>query len=244
MYTNKWLVEDFYNYYNTIDANCRLFSCIDIQQRNDIYLNVEDSIRAFQRVIYFQCNNVLNRVNEFYVTLYRTLNKMNGKHNSVWVMGDVSSGKNFIFDAVCNSLINVGYVTNPIRGYVFGFMDCVNRRILMWNEAQCDSYFYEDAKTILAGDAPKVSVKMLGPKTVLKTPVVIFSNRHTFPNDDQFNCRLTKYEWRKCNLLKDYIGKKPDPFVVPLLSMYYNNVSLLSVEYKDLIESINRDLLN
>lgn len=75
----------------------------------------------------------------------------------------------------------VGYVKNPIRNYVFGFQNCVNKRALLWNEAVIDPYFYEDVKPILAGDSPNVQVKNCGDGTVRATPVFVLSNRDTSP---------------------------------------------------------------
>lgn len=126
---------------------------------------------------------------EFLCTLHRIIDKI----NSIWIQGKVSSGKNFFFDIVCNPLFNVGYVTNPIRHYIFSFMDCVVCRILLWNEEQCDSYFYENTNAIHGGDCPKVNIKNLGPCTVAKIHVVVLSNHCTFLNNNEFNTKIEKY---------------------------------------------------
>lgn len=69
---------------------------------------------------------------------------------------------------------------------------------------------------ILAGDTPNVQVKNKGDGVVRATPVFILSNRLTFPDTSEFNCRLHKYEWKTCPLLKLY-KKKPDPRAVNML---------------------------
>lgn len=96
-------------------------------------------------------------------------------------------------------------------------MDCVDRRVIMWNEALCDPYFYEDVKCILSGDAPEVHIKNQGELKVFKTPVIILSNRNTFPDNEEFNSRLIKYNWKYCELLK-HCKKKPNPMSFPPFS--------------------------
>lgn len=87
-------------------------------------------------------------------------------------------------------------------------MNCVNKRVLQWNEAVVDPYFYEDFKPILAGDSPNVQVKNTYDGVFTAPPVFILSNRLTFPDTSEFNCRLHKYEWRTCPLLKLYKKKQ------------------------------------
>ena len=112
------------------------------------------------------------------------------KKNGLWVKSENSTGKNFFFDCITDSCILVGNIKNPIRNYVFGFQNCVNNRVLLWNEAVIEPYFYEDVKPILAGDSPNVQVKNTGDGTVRATPVFVLSNRETFPDTPEFNCRL------------------------------------------------------
>lgn len=51
-------------------------------------------------------------------------------------------------------------------------MNCVNKRILEWNEALVDPCFYENVKPILAGDSPNVQVKNRDDGVVRATPVI------------------------------------------------------------------------
>lgn len=105
-------------------------------------------------------------------------------------------------------------------------MNCVNKRVLQWNEALIDPYFYEDIKPILAGDSPNVQVKNRDDGVVRATPVFILSNRQTFPDTSEFNCRLHKYEWKSAELLKMY-KKKPDPRAINMLLMYAGETDYL-----------------
>lgn len=135
-----------------------------------------------------------------------------------------------LFDAVTSFFLNIGYISNPIRHNVFAFMDCVDRRVILWNVAQCDSYFYEEVKALLSGDSPKVNIKMLGPKTVVPTPIIVLSNRETFPNNDEFNCRVCKYIWRTAPLLSQWALKKPHPIYTMECLIFFSNCAVLGEE--------------
>lgn len=194
------------------------------EQYTHMYMPLDLSVYVMLKIIFFQCDYVNDKVSEFFKTLYNVLNKYNGKQNTIWVKSENSAGKNFFFDSVCDAFLLVGTVQNPIRGYVFGFQDCADKRIILWNEAAGDPYFYEAVKPILSGDCPRVQVKNQSGSTVSKTPVIVLSNRNTFPDNDEFNCRIVKYEWCKCELLKLYT-QKPDPRAAILLLMYFNEKS-------------------
>ena len=168
-------------------------------------------------------------VDEFCRTLCSILNKTNGKKNSLWIQSTHSAGKNFIFDAVTSFFLNIGYISNPIRHNIFPFMDCVDRRVILWNEAQCDAYFYEEVKALLAGDSPKVNFKMQGPKTVVPTPIIILSNRDTFPDTEEFMCRLCKYNWRTAPLLQQWALKKSHPLYTMEILIFFSQCTPLSL---------------
>lgn len=212
---------DFYRMYNSGDYNV-LFKCTSHDEFNRKYLNYRNSCIALLELIYFQFNNNECEVRNFIRKLYNMLDfkQRDIKKNGLWIKSPNSAGKKifFFFDCLTDSCILVGYVKNPIRNYVFGFQNCVNKRVLIWNEAVIGPYFYEDVKPILAGDSPNVQVKNCGDGTVRATPVFVLSNRDTFPDTNEFNCRFHKYIWRTCPLLKHY-KRKPDPRVANLMLM-------------------------
>lgn len=162
----------------------------------------------------------------------------------MWIRSPNSAGKNFLFDALCDSFILVGKVKNPIRNYTFGFMNCVNKTVLQWNEAVVDPFFYEDVKPILAGDSPNGQVKNRDDGVLRATPLFVLSNRLTFPDTEQFNCRIHKFEWQTAPLLKHY-KKKPDPRAINMLLMASGEIEnlleadrILYFECRSLVENI------
>lgn len=137
------------------------FKCLTMQEYNRRYLCLRDSVICVLELLYFQFDNNMMAVERFLTRIYNMSNfrQNNIKKNSLWVQSPNSAGENYSFDALCDSFISVGQIQNPIRNYTFGFMNCVNKRALQWNEAVVDPYFYEDVKPILAGDSPNVQVK-------------------------------------------------------------------------------------
>ena len=213
------------------EATAPLFGYMSQEQCNDKYLSRTETYSAVLQLLAFQNDNDAYKVDEFCNSLCSILDKTNGKRNSLWVMSSHSAGKNFFFDAVTSYFLNIGYISNPIRHNIFAFMDCVDRRVIMWNEAQCDAYFYEEVKALLAGDSPKVNYKMQGPKTVAApTPVIILSNRDTFPDTEEFNCTLCKYTWRTAPLLEQWALKKPHPLYTLELLIFFSQCCNLEDE--------------
>lgn len=215
----SYTVRDFYDLYSKSDKIV-YFKSLTMEEYNRRYLSLRESVISILELLYFQCDYNMEAVDRF---LYKIFNMCDFKHsnikkNALWVQSPNSAGNNYFFDALCDSFILVGQIKNPIRNYTFGFMNCVNKRILEWNEAVVDPYFYEDVKPILAGDSPNVQIKNRDDGVVRATPVFILSNRLTFPDTSEFNCRLHKYEWKSCPLLKLY-KKKPDPRVLNILLM-------------------------
>lgn len=233
---NKFTIGELYKMYN--EATAPLFGYMSVEQCNDKYLTRRDTYSAVMQLLAFQYDNDPQRVDEFCNSLCSILDKTNGKRNSLWVMSSHSAGKNFFFDAVTAYFLNIGYISNPIRHNVFAFMDCVDRRVIMWNEAQCDSYFYEEVKALLAGDSPKVNYKMQGPKTVAPTPLIILSNRDTFPDNEEVNCRLCKYIWKTAPLLQQWSLKKPHPLYTLEVLIFFSQCCELNDEIIALISDV------
>ena len=216
---NKFNIQELYEMYSKCVTP--LFSYTSAEQCKEKYLSQDDTYSAILQLLAFQFDNNIDEINDFCITVCTILDKANGKKNALWLYSAHSAGKNFLFDAITAFFLNIGYISNPIRHNVFAFMDCVDRRVILWNEAQCDAYFHEEVKALLSGDSPKVNIKMHGPKTVVPTPIVILSNRQTFPDNHEFNCRIAKYTWRTAPLLEQWALHKPHPIYTMECFMFF-----------------------
>lgn len=104
-------------------ATCPLYAANSITECNARYLDdvqTYSSILQLLLLLLFQCNGDWNAVSDMCVTLYKILYMQNGKENAMWIRGDVSAGKNCMFDAVTAFCVNVGYISNPIRHFIYG----------------------------------------------------------------------------------------------------------------------------
>lgn len=214
---NNWSTCDFMRHYKN---NKPLFYCKQLDQVDNYYMCYRDSVKSLLILLQFQYNNSLVSVKQFLSSLLSLVDKRSGKKNTMYIWGDSNAGKNFFFDTVTHFFINCGMIANPSKYERFPFMDCVDRRIIMWNEARLDPHSYEDIKQILAGDPLKAHIKHTAPFTIYKTPVLVLANRQIFPASDEFNNRLMVTRWRKCERLKEYVDRKPYPLVVGYLMLW------------------------
>ena len=142
--------------------------------------------------------------------------KNNGKTNTLMIIGPANCGKSFFIDCLAAFFINVGYVTNPVKGNQFPYNDCVNRRLLIWNEPSIAPNEYEQVKCLTGGDILSVNVKFQNYQFLEKTPLIVTSNDDIFPNDSTWNTRIVKFRWTEQNwLLK--CDKKPHPACIQTL---------------------------
>lgn len=99
-------------------------------------------------------------------------------------------------------------------------MDCHNRRILVWNEPNCESAALDTIKKIFGGDPDMVSVKYSTDLPVQRTPVIVLSNTDVFPHDQAFNHRMFRYRWKPCPALIKYDKKVYPLALIDLLDMF------------------------
>ncbi|XP_049273758.1 uncharacterized protein LOC125759329 [Rhipicephalus sanguineus] len=186
---------------------------------NSFYMNVEDSYKAVLELLNFQFDENHNEIAEFVNNLYMLVEKMVPKKNCIEVVSPPTAGKNFFFDAVLSFYINRGTIRKFNRFSNFPLQDTVGRRILLWNEPNCESAAFDTVKKISDGDVDSVAVKYSPDQTITRTPVIVLSNNEVFPNDEAFNHRMWRYKWKACPMLKRH-DKKVHP--MSLIHLYEN----------------------
>ncbi|KAH8036252.1 hypothetical protein HPB51_021496 [Rhipicephalus microplus] len=126
---------------------------------------------------------------------------------------------NFQFHSIheeVSAFVNNFTICNFNRYTSFPLQDTVGRRILVWNEPNCESSAFDTVKKIFGGDVDSVAVKYTADQTISRTPVIVLSNNEVFPDDDALNHRVWRYKWRACPPLKKY-NKKIHPMALVLL---------------------------
>lgn len=128
----------------------------------------------------------------------------------MFILSPPNAGKNFFFDAVIHYFLNFGQLGNFNKYNSFPMQECVNKRIILWNEPVLEASAVETLKTIFGGDTANAKVKYQNDAIITRTPVIVLSNNDVFPKDEAFRSRIISYEWRACDDLKK-LKKKPWP---------------------------------
>ena len=101
------------------------------------YLTMDVSLDIMSKLLDFQTQN---RTSAFLKVLVDILDKRVPKLNTMFVYGPPCSGKNYFFDMVINFFLIRGQLMNINKNSNFPYMDCVDRRVILFNEPNiCES---------------------------------------------------------------------------------------------------------
>lgn len=208
---------NLYDYY----MNCYpTFNAFNGNLEN-FYYTTEQSLYYMEEFLLHQFNNDSNEIYLFLLNLLNICDKRIPKKNCLQIFGPPCSGKNWFFDAVVSYYMFVGYIGNFNKYCSFPLMECVNKRILLWNEPNCEPAAFDTIKMLFGGDNLTVKVKYQGDGLVVRTPVIVLGNYNPFPNTNEFACRTYTYNFIYAEMLKD-LKCKPHPLSYYLLLKKYN----------------------
>lgn len=149
------------------------------------------------------------KVQDFLGNVVDVVDQRVPKKNAIDVWGPPSCGKTWFFNMVTDYCMNVGYMLNLTREtHRFALENCLNRKLIMWNEPQVAEGFQERLKTILGGDRTFTEVKGRRGGTILRTGVIITCNARVYPDDEAINARRFCYSWNPPMCDFKEIGKK------------------------------------
>lgn len=197
---------------------------------DSVYLTVAESLEVVDRLLLFQNNNDPLLVTQFLSDVYNVCERVIPKLNTILVHSPPSAGKNFFFDMILDYYWNRGQLGNPTRHNQFAYMECVGKRILLWNEPNYEDGQTDMLKMILGGDNYTVRVKSKEDCSVSRTPVIILTN-NTIPlmYDYAFDDRIRKFSWAAAPFLKN-VQKKPTPLCLYNLFVRYNIIPNLDTD--------------
>lgn len=228
--TCKWSYDDYITLYNQEDVH-PLFGAIDQGNTHELYYNVPESVDIALELLDYQLesNEAMSAFSreekrgEFVSNVFAVCEKIIPKRNAIMVVSPPSGGKNYFFDAIMAFYLNVGIIQNFNKFNNFPLMEAINRRINCWNEPNVEPSAFDTVKMLLAGDPLKAAVKYQSEQPLLRTPVIVLSNKWAFPKNQAFEDRMFVYTWRRAEFLKEY-KKKLNPFMWPALVHRYENV--------------------
>ena len=180
----------------------------------DHYLDVETSIQFIDELLTWQTSSEEEKIN-WIATIHAIMERELPKCNSIYISSPPNSGKTWFVDMLTAFYLNVGQVNNFNRNSQFPLNDCVNRRVLVWNEPNIEPSAMETVKMLLGGDPCPANVKYQSGHIITKTPVIITANhRHLDPNDPVWSSRCKFWQWRPAPFLQPIDGY-PHPMAWP-----------------------------
>lgn len=203
-----------FNYQDIVNLMAKTSHLVWYARSDDHYLTNERSIDLVIRLLVFQYGSV-DEARLFVERLWNIVEKKIPKKNTMFVNGPANCGKSWFFDMVVSFYVNVGHVANFVRGNNFPLNDCVNRRILYWNEPSIMPSGYETLKMLSGGDPCAASVKYQSGTTIHRTPLIMTANNaNIFPSGPVWDTRVFRETWKSAPMLKKVIGY-PSPRCFP-----------------------------
>lgn len=193
---------------------------------NNYYYNVEDSLKYLVKLLYWQCGDD-NKCKTFMQSVYDICDKRIAKKNCLMIIGPANSGKNWFFDHILHFFQNYGQIGNFNKFVSFPLQEAANKRILLWNEPNCEPSSFDTCKMLFGGDSMTVRVKYQQDAVVARTPIIVLSNKQIFPNDKTFNTRMSVWHWKLSPFLKT-CDKKPHPLAFPKLLRYFGIIETIA----------------
>nr|QKE54882.1 MAG: nonstructural protein [Parvoviridae sp.]QKE54956.1 MAG: nonstructural protein [Parvoviridae sp.] len=200
------------------------------ENKDEYYYGMRDSVKYLEALLFFQFHTA-DRVRTFLLNLKCILDKERPKVNTLFIYGAPNAGKNFFFDAVAHYCVNFGIISNWTKYNAFPLQDCVNRRLLMWNEPNFEDGVEETLKMLFGGDQCGARIKYEGDGIIQRTPIIVLSNEDPFPTNVAFRTRMIKYTWQPCKHLRK-LKKKPFPLAIAYLLARWEIIDYKSLSYE------------
>jgi hypothetical protein len=130
-------------------------------------------------------------------TLFKVLDKNNGKQNTFMIKSPSGAGKTFVMDPLLDCLWNVCHMKAITKGAQFPFNDVKNKKVIIWNEPSIEPGAGEDCLKLFGGERLGANVKYESSTVHKKTPVIITGNRDfrvLFKQELQMAMRSRIYE--------------------------------------------------
>lgn len=212
--------QEFGQWYSTLPIERLTFNA-GLRSCTNYYYTLSESVYILDRLLTFQYFDNSLEIKRFLSRLYCIVDRIIPKKNCMFILSAPNAGKNFFFDAVIHYFLNFGQLGNFNKFNSFPMQDCVNRRILLWNEPVLEPSAEETLKCLFGGDTINVKVKYLDDAIVNRTPVIELSNNNVFPKNEAFKSRMFFEQWRPCPELRE-LQKKPIPYAIYHLFLKYN----------------------
>lgn len=222
---SKMSLKEFKNFYQERldnDQPC-LWSAPNINEFDNMYFDLDTSVYKALQLLIFQYHGSTanyeipdndlwkNTVFTYIKELILFLDKKSGKNNCQYYISPSCSGKTFFFDMIKDYLLLHGNMSNWNRNSQFPLQMCVDKKIIFWNEPNCEEAALEDLKKVLGGEYYAANIKNRMHTEIRRTPVIITANHRIFPNKPEWECRISYHTWDHAPFLLDNGSKRLHP---------------------------------
>lgn len=208
---SRWSLRSIFEFSRRCDLDRRIYE-------DKPYYSVNQSIRILERLLHFQMGDTWP---EFLSDLADWLDRRQPKRNAFIITGEWNSGKNYFFDALCSSMLNMGIMGNWNRNNNFPLQDCIDKRVLLWNEPNFEDGAVETLKKLFGGDSCEARIKYQHDGVIHRTPICVLQNPPDRFKNPAFNTRCYRYNWITCPHLRQ-LHKWPNPLSFLYLLVKYN----------------------
>lgn len=206
-------LKDIYNFYEQREET-PLWQAHTIETFDETYFDLDTSIYKCVQLILYQENFKLDNnyeipdnsnwkpvLYEFVRNLINFLDKRTGKQNCWYFISPSCSGKSFFWDMICDYMLLTGNMTNWNRSCQFPLQNCVDKKLILWNEPNCEESSLESLKKITGGEPYSANIKNKQHQLIKRTPIVVTANHIVFPNTPEFNSRVRYFYWKHAPFL-------------------------------------------
>lgn len=143
------------------------------------YGSTDANISLVIDLLLFQYGSV-EAARDFMETVIEVIDRRLPKRNTLLIQGPTNSGKSLFVDALASLCISVGTLrTLNKRSGSFPTQDCIDKRVIVWEEPNYDPKEYgEFLKQLLGGGNINSAVKYARDCSVCRTPVLITTNQY------------------------------------------------------------------
>ena len=236
---SKMSLSDFVDFYEDREERNKfnLWSAHSKEVFDDIYFDKDTSLyKCLQLLIYQIKRSGLSSTYEikdseywkyevmsYLKDLFLFLDNKTGKQNTQYYVSSSCSGKTFFFDMIKDFLLLHGNMSNWNRNSQFPLQMCVDKKVIFWNEPNCEEAALEDLKKVLGGEYYAANIKNRMHTEIRRTPVIITGNQLIFPNKPEWTCRIKYFNWQTAPFLLDNGSKRLHPLtVLELIKMCEN----------------------
>lgn len=138
----------------------------------DYYYDIEISTVWLEKILYHNYETFDN-IKTFLINLILILDRVKPKVNTLMIVSPPNGGKNLFFDSILHLCFSFGQIGNFSKYCNFPLMECVDKRVLLWNEPQCDVNSFETLKMLFGGDTCNVKVKYEQDTILSRTPIIV-----------------------------------------------------------------------